>query len=83
MAVRAYSAAHGTTDAEATARAIVLQWAHDNGIECAGFHGEAVVDWIIDASPSHFGYAWDFGIEMIETLLLLGRVAEFRPREVA
>ena len=83
VAVRAYSAAHGTMDAEATARTIVREWAHDNGIECAGFHGEAVVDWIIEASPSHFGYAWDFGIEMIETLLLLGRVAEFRPREVA
>ena len=82
-AVGAYSAAHGISDPEDAARAIVGEWARDNGIECAGFDGEALVDWIIDASPHHFGYSWGFGIEMIETLRLLGRVAEFQPREVA
>jgi hypothetical protein len=82
-AVGAYSAAHGTRNPEDAARAIVHEWAHDNGIECAGLQGEGLVDWIIDASPHHFGYSWSFGIEMVETLRLLGRVADFRPREVA
>jgi hypothetical protein len=82
-AVLAYPAAHGTSDRETAARAIVLEWAHENGIECAGLQGDALVDWIIEASPSHFGYSWHFGIELVETLLLFGRGVESRPREVA
>jgi len=82
-AVRAFSAAHGKTDVEAAARDIVLEWARESGIECPGLQGEALADWIIEASPSHFGYRWSFGIEMIETLWLLGRVGEVRPQEVA
>ena len=78
-AVRAFSAARGTRDPEAAARAIVRDWAHDNGIERAGLHGEALVDWIIEASPNDFGYTWSFETEMIETLWLLGRLAAFRP----
>jgi len=82
-AIRVFSADHGSMDPEVVARAIVRDWAYDNGIERAGLQEEALVDWVIEASPSHFGYSWHFGIEMIETLRLLGRGAEFRPQEVA
>jgi len=82
-AVRAFLAANGTTDPETAARTIVRAWASDNGIERAGLQGEALVDWVIEASPNHFGYTWSFGTEMIETLWLLGRVAGFWPQEVA
>ena len=82
-AVRAYSASHGPRDRKAAARAIIRDWARDNGIERAGFEGDALVDWIIGASPEHFGYPWSFEIEMTETLWLLGRMAELQPQEVA
>jgi len=82
-AVRAFSAANGTTDPETAARAIVGAWAHDNGIEHAGLQGEALVDWVVEASPNHFGYRWSFETEMIETLWLRGRMAPLRPQEVA
>jgi len=81
-AFRAYSAAHGTGDAKAAARAIVCEWAHDNGIERAGVQGEALADWVIEASPGHFGYSWHFGIELAEALLL-GRGGKFRPQEIS
>jgi hypothetical protein len=80
-AVRAYTTPHGTRDSKAAALAIVCEWAHDNGIECAGMQGEALADWVIKASPSHFGYSWHFGVELVETLLLR-RGRELRPQEI-
>lgn len=81
-ACRAYSTAHGTGDAKAAASSIVCEWAHDNGIESPGMQGEALADWVIEASPSHFGYSWHFGVELVETLRLLGRGGESRPQEI-
>lgn len=82
-AVRAFSAANGAADPQTAARAIVRAWARDNGIERAGLQEEALIDWVIEASPNHFGYKWSFETEMIEALWLLGRVTPFRPQEVA
>ena len=80
-AVRAFSAVNGTSNPEAAGRDIVLAWARDNGIACDSLEGEALVDWIIESSPEHFGFKWSFETEMIETLWLLGRL-ERSPREV-
>jgi hypothetical protein len=53
-------------------RAIVLEWASDNGIEHPDLCGEALVDWVIEATPRHFGYLWQFPVVLIEALELLG-----------
>lgn len=82
-AVRAFSAAHGTTNPETAARCIVRTWARDNGIEHPGLPEEALIDWIIDASPNHFGYRWSIETEMIEALWLLGRRAPSPSQGVA
>jgi hypothetical protein len=81
--IRAFSAANGAESPEAGARAIICDWAHNNGIEHAGLEGQALVDWLIEAGPSRFGYMWSFEDEIIDHLLLLGRAAGLRPREVA
>jgi len=45
--------------------------------------GEALVDWIIESAPAHFGYKWSLETEMDESLLLLGRLERLQPQEVA
>jgi hypothetical protein len=59
-------------DCAAARRAIVLEWASDNGIEHSDLCGEALVDWVIEATPRHFGYSWQFSVGLIEALELLG-----------
>ena len=79
--ILAYSAAEEMRDPKAAARAIIQDWIQENAIESPPLQGEALVNWVIDASPGHFGYIWDFAIEMIETLWISGRVARFWLRE--
>jgi hypothetical protein len=77
-AVRAYAANAGDPDTKATRRAIILDWASENGIEYAGLQADALVDWIIAQGPNQFGYVWPFGVELIETLRLQGWRASMR-----
>jgi len=82
-AIREFSGANGAADVETATRAIINCWASENGIEWNRLRGEALIDWIIEAGPGHFGYTWSFDIELAETLWLLGRAAGFPPQEVA
>jgi hypothetical protein len=71
-AVHTFLAKSGT---ESAPRAIVREWAHENGIEHGGLQGDALVDWVIERGPNRFGYIWSFDVEITETLWLLGRVS--------
>lgn len=54
-------------------RALVLDWIRDNGIDAEDLQGDGLVSWVIDAGPGRFGYWWDFNVELIDALRLLGR----------
>jgi hypothetical protein len=70
-AVRAF-AAERDIDRETARRAIILEWARENGIEGPDLCGERLVDWVIKVTPTHFGYFWHFPVELIEALELDG-----------
>jgi hypothetical protein len=82
-AARVLAANGGARDPKATRRAIILDWANANGIEHASLDGDALVDWIITQGPNQFGYIWPFGVELLETLQLRGRIAPARARCVS
>lgn len=77
-ATRAFTADTGIADPMVARRAIVLDWARENGVERPGLQGEALIDWVIEAGPNHFGYHWHFAIELAEALQLGGRAAALR-----
>ena len=70
-AVRAF-AAERDIDRETARRAIILEWARENGIERPDLCGEKLVDWVIKVTPTHFGYFWQFPVVLIEALELDG-----------
>jgi hypothetical protein len=77
-AIRVFVANGGAPDPKAARRAIILDWANANGIEHAGLRADALIDWIVAEGPNQFGYLWPFGIELIDTLRLQGRIAPGR-----
>lgn len=81
-AVRTFCAAHHRRATEEARRAIIRDWANENGIEQTGLQGDSLVDWVIEAGPTHFGYLWRFDVEIAETLWLLGRLQGVTPQEV-
>lgn len=54
-------------------RAIVLDWAQENGIGRDGLEGDALVDWVLAEGPNRFGYRWDFAVELADALLMSKR----------
>jgi hypothetical protein len=70
-AVRAFAARHDI-DSETARRAIILEWASENGIEHHDLCGEKLADWLVEKTPAYFGYLWDFSVALIEALELDG-----------
>ena len=70
-AVRAFAAGHDV-DSETARRAIVLEWASENGIEHPDLCGEKLVDWLVEMTPVYFGYLWSFSVILIDALELDG-----------
>jgi hypothetical protein len=70
-AVRAFAAGHDI-DGETARRAILLEWASENGIERPDLCGEKLVDWLIEMTPAYFGYLWYFSVILIDALELDG-----------
>lgn len=76
-AVRAVAAWHNI-DSETARRAIILEWASENGIERPDLCGEKLVDWVVEMTPAYFGYLWHFSVMLIEALELDGRAGRLR-----
>jgi hypothetical protein len=47
-------------DRETARRAIILEWARENGIERPDLCDEERIDWVIEMTPAYFGYCWLF-----------------------
>jgi hypothetical protein len=76
--VRTVMASGGSPDPVAARRAVILDWARENGISHAALRGTALVEWIVSQGPNHFGYLWNFGVELIDELRLRGYRAPFQ-----
>jgi hypothetical protein len=76
-AVRTVSAERDI-DSETARRAIILEWASENGIERPDLCGEKLVDWVVEKSPAYFGYLWHFSVMLIEALELDGCAGRLR-----
>jgi len=76
-AVRAVAAGHDS-DSETARRAIILEWASENGIERPDLCGEKLVDWLVAMTPAYFGYLWHFSVMLIEALELDGCAGRLR-----
>jgi hypothetical protein len=76
-AVRAVATGHDI-DSETARRAIILEWAGENGIERPDLCGEKLVDWLVEMTPAYFGYLWHFSVMLIEALELDGCAGRLR-----
>jgi hypothetical protein len=76
-AVRTVAAGHDI-DSETARRAIILEWASENGIERPDLCGEKLVDWLVEMTPAYFGYLWHFSAMVIEALELDGCAGRLR-----
>ena len=76
-AVRAVAAERDIDSADAR-RAIILEWASENGIEHHDLCGEKLADWLVEKTPAYFGYLWHFSVMLIEALELDGCAGRLR-----